>query len=276
MKVAVCFEDGKVFQHFGHTENFKIYDIKNDEILSSEVIGTEGAGHEALADFLKSKNIDVIICGGIGPGAEEALSNSGIVIFSGVEGDADEAVKSLLEGTLESVGVNCNHHESEGGCAGSCGSCSGCHGAPTILFEGKNAGKTLRVNYRGTFNDGTEFDSSYNRGEPLEFVCAIGMMIPGFDKAVVDMEVGEEKDIHLSPEEAYGMPDPNAIFTVPIAELAGSENLEVGQQVYLTNPMGQPFVVKVTAKDETNITLDANSEMAGKELNFHIEVVEIL
>ena len=71
------------------------------------------------------------------------------------------------------------------------------------------------------------------------------------------------------------MPDPQVIFTMAIAELAGSEELEVGQQVYLTNPYGQPFPVKVTAKDDTNITLDANHEMAGKELNFHIELVEV-
>ena len=76
------------------------------------------------------------------------------------------------------------------------------------------------------------------------------------------------------PEEAYGMPDPDAVFTVEIAQLPGAENLEVGQQVYLSNQFGQPFPVKVTAKDETNITFDANHDMAGKELNFHIELLE--
>lgn len=100
-------------------------------------------------------------------------------------------------------------------------------------------------------------------------------MIRGFDAAVADMEVGQVVDVHLMPEEAYGMPNPNAIFTVEIAELAGSEYLEPGQQVYLTNQMGQPFPVKVTAKDETTITFDANHEMAGKELNFRIELVEV-
>ena len=100
-------------------------------------------------------------------------------------------------------------------------------------------------------------------------------MIKGFDAAVADMEVGEIVDVHLMPEEAYGMPNPDAVFTVEIAQLPGSEDLTVGQQVYLTNQMGQPFPVKVTAKDETNITLDANHEMAGKELNFRIELVEV-
>ena len=144
-----------------------------------------------------------------------------------------------------------------------------------MSLEGKNVGKTVKTHYKGTFNDGTQFDSSYDRGEPLEFVCGAGMMIQGFDAAVADMEVGQVVDIHLMPEEAYGMPDPEAIFTVEIAQMPGSEDLSVGQQVYLANQMGQPFSVKVTAKDDTNITFDANHEMAGKELNFKIELVEV-
>lgn len=138
-----------------------------------------------------------------------------------------------------------------------------------------NLNKTCRVHYTGTFNDGSKFDSSYDRGEPLEFVCGAGMMIKGFDKAVEDMEVGQIVDIHLMPEEAYGMPDSEAIFTVPVAELPGAEGLEVGMQVYLTSAMGQPFPVKVTALEDGNITFDANHEMAGKELNFKIELVEV-
>ena len=138
-----------------------------------------------------------------------------------------------------------------------------------------NESKHCKVHYTGTFNDGTKFDSSYDRGEPLEFVCGAGMMIKGFDEAVKNMNVGEIVDVHLMPEEAYGMPDPNAIFTLEIAQLPGSEELEVGQQVYLSNQYGQPFPVKVTAKEETTITFDANHEMAGKELNFKIELVEV-
>ena len=137
-------------------------------------------------------------------------------------------------------------------------------------------GKTCRTHYKGTFNDGTQFDSSYDRGEPLEFVCGAGQMIPGFDAAVADMEVGQIVDVHLMPEEAYGMPDPNAVFTVEIAQLPGSEEAQVGQQVYLTNQYGQPIPGKVAAKGETTITFDANHEMAGKELNFRIELVEVL
>ena len=100
-------------------------------------------------------------------------------------------------------------------------------------------------------------------------------MIPGFDAAVVDMEVGQIVNVHLMPEEAYGMPDPNAVLTFEIAQLPGSEGLTVGQQVFLSNAMGQPFPVKVTAQDEVTITLDPNHELAGKGLNFKIELVEV-
>ena len=100
-------------------------------------------------------------------------------------------------------------------------------------------------------------------------------MIKGFDAAVADMEVGEIVDVHLMPEEAYGMPNPDAVFTVEIAQLPGSEELEAGQQVYLSNQFGQPFPVKVVAKDDKTITFDANHEMAGKELNFTIELVSV-
>ena len=101
-------------------------------------------------------------------------------------------------------------------------------------------------------------------------------MIHGFDAAVADMEVGQIVDVHLMPEEAYGEKNPEAIITLEIASLPGSENLTVGQQVYLTNQFGQQFPVVVTEKDEKMITLDANHEMAGKELNFEIELVEVI
>ena len=100
-------------------------------------------------------------------------------------------------------------------------------------------------------------------------------MIRGFDAAVADMEVGQVVDVHLMPEEAYGMPDPNSVFMIEMAFLPGSENLEEGQRIYLTNQYGQPFPVKVAAKEEKTITFDANHEMAGKELNFRIELVEV-
>ena len=110
----------------------------------------------------------------------------------------------------------------------------------------------------------------------MEFVCGAGQMIQGFDAAIADMEVGQVIDVHLMPEEAYGMPDPTAILTFEIAQLPGSEQLEVDQQVYLSNQYGQQFPVRVVEKDEKIIKLDANHELAGKELNFRIELVEVL
>lgn len=286
MKIAVTYDNGNVFQHFGRTEQFKVYEVEDNKVVSSEVIGSGGTGHGALAGLLAGQEVDVLICGGIGGGAQAALAEAGVELCAGAEGNTDEAVEAYLRGELVSTGANCDHHHEEGhdcgghdeghSCGGGCGSsCGGGCGSSRPAFEGKNVGKTCRAHYRGTFNDGTQFDSSYDRGEPLEFVCGAGQMILGFDKAVADMEVGQTVDVHLMPEEAYGMPDPAAVFTVEIAQLPGSEELEAGQQVYLSNQFGQPFPVKVTAKDETTITFDANHEMAGKELNFRIELVEV-
>ena len=286
MKIAVTYDNGEVFQHFGRTESFKIYEVEDNKVVSSEVISSNGTGHGALAGLLAEQGVNVLICGGIGGGAQTALTEAGIDLCAGAQGNVDEVVETYLKGELESSGVNCDHHHEEGhscgsheeghSCGDSCGSgCGGSCGASQPQITGRNVGKTCRTHYRGTFNDGTQFDSSYDRGEPLEFICGAGQMIKGFDAAVADMEVGQIIDVHLMPEEAYGMADPNAIFTMEIAQLPGSEDLTVGQQVYLSNQYGQPFPVKVTAKDEKNITFDANHEMAGKELNFRIELVEV-
>lgn len=288
MKIAVTYDNGNIFQHFGRTEFFKVYEVEDGKVVSSEVIGSNGVGHGALAGLLAEQSIDVLICGGIGGGAQTALEEAGVEMCAGAEGDADQAVEAYLKGELVSTGANCDHHHHEEGhscgdheeghsCGGGCGSsCGGGCGSARPTLTGRNVGKTCRTHYRGTFNDGTQFDSSYDRGEPLEFICGAGQMIRGFDAAVADMEVGQVVDVHLMPEEAYGMPDPNAVFTLEIAQLPGSEDLEVGQQVYLTNQFGQPFPVKVAAKEEKTITFDANHEMAGKELNFRIELVEVL
>ena len=281
MKIAVTFENGEVFQHFGHTENFKLYEVEDGSVVSSEIVATNGSGHEALADFLANLSVNVLLCGGIGDGAQAALTSAGIEICSGAEGDADAAVKAWLNGDLESAGVNCDHHHDHGedeGCGSHCGGgCSGCgggcHSMPSI--EGPNVGRLCKTHYLGTLNDGTVFDSSYDRGEPLEFICGMGMMIRGYDEAVATMEVGQSVDIHLTPDQAYGYADPRAIFTVEIAQLPGSENLQVGENVALYTTSGQPMPVKVTARDETTITFDANHELAGQELNFHIELVEV-
>lgn len=276
MRIAVTYDNGEIFQHFGKTESFKIYEVEDNKVISSEIIGSNGAGHGALAGLLAEKQINVVICGGIGQGAQDALSEQGIEVYSGAEGDVDAAVELYLKGELVSNGVNCDHHHEEGhSCGHSCG--GGCHGGcgPQAIMEGRNVKKTCRVHYRGTFNDGTQFDSSYDRGEPLEFVCGIGMMIKGFDAAVADMEVGQKVNIHLMPEEAYGYSDPNAIFTIETSQMDGSEDLKAGERVYLSNAMGQPFLATVTAREGSTITFDANHEMAGKELNFEIELVEV-
>ena len=286
MKIAVTYDNGTIFQHFGKTENFKVYEVENGQVLSGEVISSNGSGHSALAGLLAGQNVDVLICGGIGGGAQAALTEADIELCAGAQGDADQAVEAYLKGELVSSGATCDHHHEEGhscgeheeghSCGSNCGSgCGGSCGGSQNTITGRNVGKTCRTHYRGTFNDGTQFDSSYDRGEPLEFICGAGQMIRGFDAAVADMEVGQIIDVHLMPEEAYGMADPNAIFTMEIAQLPGSEDLTEGQQVYLSNQYGQPFPVKVVAKDEKNITFDANHEMAGKELNFRIELVEV-
>ena len=281
MKIAVTYDNGNVFQHFGKTEFFKVYEVEENQVISSEIIGSNGTGHGALAGLLAGQSVDMLICGGIGGGAQAALAEAGVELCAGAEGDTDQAVEAYLKGELVSTGANCDHHHGEEhscghhedghSCGDSCG--GGCGHRPALT--GRNVGKTCRTHYRGTFNDGTQFDSSYDRGEPLEFVCGAGQMIKGFDAAVADMEVGQIVDVHLMPEEAYGMPDPNAVFTIEIAQLPGAEALEVGQQAYLSNQYGQPFPVKVTAKEEKTITFDANHEMAGKELNFRIELVEV-
>ncbi len=277
MIIAVTYQNGEVVGHFGHAEQFQLYTTDNTQIVSSVSLTPQGSGHGYMTSLMKEHGVNTVICTSMGEHAKEALLQAGIEIILGVSGNADEAVLAYLSGEL----IPSDSNEcSEGCCGGSeegCGGgCGGCHASPRIIMEGKNAGKTLRVHYTGTLNDGSKFDSSYDRNEPIEFVCGAGMMIPGFDKAVLEMEVGQQVDVHLIPEEAYGAVDPNAVFTVGIAQLPGSEGLEVGQQVHLVNQMGQPFPVVVTAKDDTTITFDANHRLAGKELNFHIELVEIL
>lgn len=122
MKIAVTYENGQIFQHFGHTENFKIYDVLGKDIISSEVVSTNGSGHGALAGMLKEHNVAVLICGGIGGGAQAALAEAGIMLYGGVSGNADDAVKALLEGTLAfNPNVQCNHHGHEHGEGHTCG-----------------------------------------------------------------------------------------------------------------------------------------------------------
>ena len=127
MRIAVTYENGNIFQHFGHTAQFKVYDIENGKIVDSKVMDTNGSGHGALAGLLAAVGVDALICGGIGGGAQMALANAGIALYGGVQGDADEAVKALIEGRLGyNPDVRCDHH-GHGGEAHNCGQ-HGCGG----------------------------------------------------------------------------------------------------------------------------------------------------
>lgn len=123
MKIAVTYENGQIFQHFGHTEEFKVYEVEDGKVVKSEVMGSNGSGHGALAGLLFNSGVDVLICGGIGGGAQNALAQAGIKLYGGVSGSADAAVEALLAGKLDyNPNVKCNHHDHEHGEGHSCGS----------------------------------------------------------------------------------------------------------------------------------------------------------
>ena len=123
MRIAVTFENGEIFQHFGHTAQFKLYDIEEGKIVEAQVVDTNGSGHGALAGFLVENKVDTLICGGIGGGAKAALAEAGIKLYGGVSGSADDAVNALLADTLSfNPDVHCDHHDHEhGGEAHTCG-----------------------------------------------------------------------------------------------------------------------------------------------------------
>ena len=126
MRIAVTYENGEIFQHFGHTEQFKLYDVEEGKIVNEQIVDTNGSGHGALAGFLQAAKADALICGGIGMGAQMALADAGIKLYAGVQGSADTAAKSLAEGTLEydpdakcdhhGEGHECGHHHGDEGC----------------------------------------------------------------------------------------------------------------------------------------------------------------
>ncbi len=139
-----------------------------------------------------------------------------------------------------------------------------------------NEGKKVRVHYRGTLDDGTQFDCSYDRGEPIEFVCGAHQMIAGFDAAVVDMALGEKKTVHIPAADAYGERRDDLVLHFPAAQVPNIEQVRVGDKLFLSGPGGQPVPVSVLSVDDEGIVLDANHELAGKDLNFDIELVEIV
>lgn len=126
MKIAVTYENGRVFQHFGHTEQFKVYEIEQDQVVSSQVLDTNGSGHGALAGFLRDLGVMALICGGIGGGARMALHDAGIEVYGGVSGEADVAVEALLAGELAfDPNATCDHHHEGAHTCGSHGCGSG-------------------------------------------------------------------------------------------------------------------------------------------------------
>lgn len=133
MKIAVTYEDGEIFGHFGHTEQFKIYEVENKEIVNTSIIDTQGSGHGLLGSLLIQNGVNILICGGIGSGAKNILSENNIKIYPGVTGSADEAVESFINGTLEyNVDAQCDHHNHEHehdcgthDCASNKGGCAG-------------------------------------------------------------------------------------------------------------------------------------------------------
>ena len=129
MRIAVTYENGEIFQHFGRTEHFKLYDIEDGTITNEQIVETGGSGHGALAGFLRSAQVDALICGGIGPGAQMALAEAGITLYGGVSGNADAAAKALAEGRLAyDPNAHCDHHDHAGeghDCAHDGGHCCG-------------------------------------------------------------------------------------------------------------------------------------------------------
>lgn len=112
MKIAVTYEDGQVFQHFGHTEQFKVYEVENGQVSETKVVDTNGSGHGALAGILQELGVEVLICGGIGAGAQQALAEAGIQLYGGVSGNTDNAVQAFLSDTLSyNPDVRCSHHD---------------------------------------------------------------------------------------------------------------------------------------------------------------------
>lgn len=112
MRVAATYENGEIFQHFGRTPAFKVYEIENGAIVRSGMLDPEGAGHGALIGVLMESGVNALICGGIGPGAANSLTQAGITLYAGISGSADAAAEALAAGTLEqNTDANCNHHE---------------------------------------------------------------------------------------------------------------------------------------------------------------------
>ena len=137
-------------------------------------------------------------------------------------------------------------------------------------------GSNVRVHYRGTLTDGTEFDNSYERGNPIEFQVGAGQMIRGFDNAVNGMNVGDTKTVTLAPDEAYGDVRPEANTEIPLTAFPDDLELVEGMPVPLATDQGHKLMGRVSQLNEQTVTVDLNHPLAGQELNFEIELVEVV
>ena len=135
-------------------------------------------------------------------------------------------------------------------------------------------GTNVKVHYRGTLSDGTEFDNSKVRGQTLDFEVGSPQMIRGFNDAIVGMTEGQTKSVTLTPETAYGERDPDALQEVPKAAFSPDFNFELGGTIQGNGPRG-PFLAKIHALEEESVVLDLNHPLAGEDLNFEIELVSI-
>ncbi len=135
-------------------------------------------------------------------------------------------------------------------------------------------GDTIKVHYKGTLNDGTVFDSSENR-EPLEFEVGSGMVIPGFDNGVMGMHIGDKKTVNIPAGEAYGELQNELFLEFPINQFPADLKPEVGMQLSMSNTQGQQFPVAIKEVKEEVVILDANHPLAGKDLTFDLELVDI-
>ena len=283
MKIAVTYDNGNVFQHFGKTENFKVYEVEDDKVVSSEVIGSNGTGHGALAGLLAEQGINVLICGGIGGGAQTALTEAGIEMVAGAQGNTDDVVEAYLKGELVSTGANCDHHHHEEGhscgsheeghsCGGSCGGCGG-HKSD---ITGPNVGKTCRTHYKGTFNDGTQFDSSYDRGEPLEFIMRV--VPPAHVEELFHdpaREVFEDRRDDRTEDECQHRVTETAVQTVEHEQCAvavdGAEKTVEKTSLFAQVPLGNRTVQHFAAPAEGAVgnveqeQLAETDEVAGEE-----------
>jgi peptidylprolyl isomerase len=142
------------------------------------------------------------------------------------------------------------------------------------MAQAKN-GNTVKVHYTGRFEDGTMFDSSSNSG-PLQFVIGEGRVIPGFEQAVVGMSPGESKSTTIPPEEAYGLHHEQMVLVIDRKQVPPDLKLGVGQQLEVRRQDGRKAMVMVTDVSESTVTLDANHPLAGKDLTFDIQLVEIV